>query len=84
MPINDLYINHKGKYTSHVTHMPEVNKSKQSNGFATEGKSRKTQNQMTTGSSLQNNDPHSNTMPHGSLANRIGHVPAIVTATATS
>ena len=64
--------------------MPEVNKSKQSNGFATEGKSRKTQNQMTTGSSLQNNDPHSNTMPHGSLANRIGHVPAIVTATATS
>ena len=39
---------------------------------------------MQTGSSLQNNDPHSNTMPHGSLANRIGTVPAIATASATS
>ena len=39
--VNDIY--HKGKYgTSHTTHMPEVNRQKQSNGFATEGKSRKT------------------------------------------
>ena len=64
--------------------MPEVNKQKQSsNGFATEGKSRKIPN-VATGSSLQNNDPHSDTMPHGSLANRIGTVPAIATATSQS
>ena len=65
--------------------MPEVNKSKQaSNGFATEGKSRKAQN-MQTGSSLQSTEQHSNAVYHGStMANRIGTVPAISSATSQS
>ena len=64
--------------------MPEVNKSKQqSNGFATEGKSRKTQN-MQTGTSGQSTEQHSNAVYHGSMPNRIGTVPAISSATSQS
>ena len=65
--------------------MPEVNKQKQqSNGFATEGKSRKTQHNMQTGASAQSTEQHSNTLHHGSLPNRIGTVPAINTTTSQS
>ena len=64
--------------------MPDVNNAKnRSSGFATEGKSRRTQN-VTTGSSLQNQETHANTMPQSHLANRIGTVPAISSASATS
>ena len=50
----EIFNQSKNQYTSNVTHMPDVNNSKnRSSGFATEGKSRRGQN-VATGSSLQN------------------------------